>query len=98
MPVGPTHDELRRIFDEASAPMSSHIREQLAYRHMVALADVFEGWALDARLTPEQSVKIIGWAESMRALADEVGPDWNPPAPERLTLMCFLGRKVLAEE
>ena len=93
----PTPDELRRIFDQASAPMSDHIREQLAYRHMLALAEIFAGWALDRRLTPQQSVMILGWSDSMRALADELGPDWDPPKPENLTLMGFLGRKALDE-
>jgi hypothetical protein len=90
-------DDLQNIFDEASAPMSDHVREQLAYRHMIALADAFEGWALDKRMTPEQTAKLVGLAESMRALADEVGANWNPPSPERLTLMGFLGRKMLDE-
>jgi hypothetical protein len=90
-------DQLRAIFEEAAKPMSSHIREQLAFRHMIALADNFEGWALDKRLSPEWTAKLVGWAESMRALAAEVGPDWNPPRPERLTLMGFLGRKVCDE-
>jgi hypothetical protein len=93
----PTHDKLRRVFDDASAPMAEHVRAQLSYRHMIALADVFEGWALDERLTPEQSVRTIGWAESMRTLADAVGENWDPPEAERLSLIGFLGRKVLDE-
>jgi hypothetical protein len=94
----PAPGKLLDIFNEASAPMSEHLREQLAYRHMVALADTFEGWALDKQLSPTQSVKLVGWAESMRALAEEVGPAWNPQRPEKLTLMGFLGRKILDEE
>jgi hypothetical protein len=62
---------------------------------MIALADTFEGWAIDERMTPEQSAKLVGWAESMRNLAEEVGPHWNPPTPEKLTLMGFLGRKAI---
>jgi hypothetical protein len=58
----PSQEELLHIFNEASAPMSEHLREQLAYRHMIALADVFEGRALDKRLTAEQSVRLVGWA------------------------------------
>jgi hypothetical protein len=90
-------NDLRKIFEDASAPMSEHLREQLAYRHMVALADSFEGWALDKQVTPEQTAMLVGMAESMRALADEVGVDWDPPRPEKLTLMGFLGRKMLDE-
>ena len=92
-----SREDLLRIFNEASVPMSSHIREQLAYRHMIALADTFEGWALDKQLIPQQSVRLIGMSESMRSLADEVGQSWDPPTPEPLTLMGFLGRIVLDE-
>lgn len=91
------HD-LQRIFDEAATLKNNHMREQLAFRHIIALADHFEGWAMDARLSPEQTAKLLGWAESFRQLADLVGPDWNPPEPEQLTLMGFLGRTVLGEE
>lgn len=90
-------DQLRRIFEEASGPMREPIREQLAHRHMIALADNFEGWALSSEMTPEQSAKLLGWAESLRKLSDEVGPAWDPPAPDRLTLLGFLGRKMADE-
>ena len=90
-------NQLRQIFEQASGPMKEPIRDQLAYRHMIALADNFEGWALDARMTPEQTAKLVGWAESLRSLAEEVGPAWDPPTPDQLTLMGFLGRKVLDE-
>ena len=36
---------------------------------------------IDKRLTVEQSVRVVGWAEAMRTLADEVGSEWNPPGP-----------------
>ena len=91
-------DDLQRIFDEAATLKNNHLREQLAFRHMVALADHFEGWAMDARLDPEQTARLLGWAESLRQLADLVGPDWNPPEPEQLTLWGFLGRTVLGED
>jgi hypothetical protein len=44
---------------------------------LLAFHDVFEGWALEKRLTPKQTAQTIGWAESMRALAEKVGPDWT---------------------
>lgn len=90
-------EELKRIFKEARQHQWPGVPEQLAYRHMIALADVFEGWALDKRLTPAQSAMIIGWAESMRSLAEKVGPNWNPPKPDKLTLVGFLGRKAFDE-
>ena len=58
--------------------MSEYLREQLSYRHMLALTAVFVGWASDERLTPGQTAKICGWSESLRALTDKVGPDWPP--------------------
>jgi len=61
------------------------------------LADVFEGWALDRRVTPEQTARFVGWAESMRTLAEKVGPDWDPPKSDKLTFMGFLGRRALDE-
>jgi hypothetical protein len=64
---------------------------------MIALADMFDGWALDAQLTPEQSAQFMGLAESMRRLADGVGPNWNPPSPKRLSLIGHLGRTILGE-
>jgi hypothetical protein len=90
-------DQLRHIFEQASGPMKEPIRDQLAYRHMVALADNFEGWALHPKTTPEQSAKLLGLSESLRRLSDEVGPDWDPPTPDHLTLLGFLGRKAVGE-
>ena len=91
-------EDLQCIFDEAATPKNNHMREQLAYRHMIALADNLEGWAMDTRMSPVQTAKLLGWAEQFRQLAELVGPDWNPPEPERLTLMGFLGRQMLDEE
>jgi DNA invertase Pin-like site-specific DNA recombinase len=91
-------EELRRIFNAASAvSWADHLRDELAYRHMIQLADVFEGWALDEQLNPEQTVKLVGWSESLRQLAELVGPNWDPPAPEQLTLVGLIGRRLLDE-
>ena len=90
-------EDLQRIYDEAATLKNNDLREQLAYRHMVALADTLEGWAIDARMSPVQTAKTLGMAESLRQLAELVGPDWNPPEPEQLSLMGFLGRQVLGE-
>jgi hypothetical protein len=69
----------------------------LAYRDIIALADIFEGWALDKQVTPEDTARLVGWAESMRTLAEKVGPDWDPPKPDRVSMVGFLGRHVLDE-
>jgi hypothetical protein len=63
----------------------------------MALSDAFEGWALDQRLSPEQSSRLIGMSERLREFADEVGPSWNPPAPKQLPLLAFVARKLLDE-
>jgi hypothetical protein len=92
----PSPDELWAIYKDASGP-PDHLREQLARHHMVFLADLLEGWALDKGMTPERSAKFIGFAEGVRALADEVGPDWNPPPPKTLCFVAYLARKRLGE-
>lgn len=89
----------RRIFEEASeVRWSEDLREELGYRHMIHLADVFEGWAIDRRMTPEWTAKLTGWAESMRRLADEVGSAWDPPRPAGpISLVGFIGRNLMDE-
>ncbi|MEI9410867.1 hypothetical protein [Mesorhizobium salmacidum] len=85
----------RRIFEEASEVRWPEVRGELGYRHMVHLADVFEGWALDSRVTPERTAELAGWAGSMRELAKEVGSTWDPPRPAgTLSLVGFIGRMM----
>jgi len=91
-------DELRRIFEDTAALKASDPRDQLAHRHMLALADHFEGWALDKRVTPEEAASLMGHAENMRQLAELLGPQWDPPRPEQLSLLGFLARTLLGEE
>jgi hypothetical protein len=89
---------LEAIFENSAFMKADHLKPQLAYRHMIALADTYDGWAQDKRMTPEKSAQMLGWAEGMRQLAEEVGPEWNPPAPPTVTLVGFLGRMVLDEK
>jgi hypothetical protein len=91
------NNELRRIYEDAAALKSRDCRDQLAYRHMIALADVFEGWALDKRMTPKQTASFLGLAENLRQLAELVGPSWDPPTREPLSLLGFLGREACGE-
>jgi len=93
-----SEDELHRISEEAAALKSNDPRDQLAYRHMLALADHFEGWALDKQVSPAQVAILMGQAENMRQLAELVGPQWDPPRPEKLSLLGFLARTMLGEE
>lgn len=92
------HEVLEAIFkNTAETTPSSHLKPQLAYRHMHALAEMFDGWAQDQRLSPERSAQLLDWAGSYRRLADGVGPTWNPPTPATVTIVGFLARRALGE-
>jgi hypothetical protein len=88
---------LQGSFEENSQLITAEARHDHAYRHMLALAELFTGWALDGRLGPERSASLLGWAEGWERLAGEVGPGWNPPEPEELSVLQFLARNALAE-
>jgi hypothetical protein len=64
---------------------------------MIALADTYDGWAQDRRTSPEGSARWLGLAESMRQLAETVGPEWNPPTPATVSISGALARWVLNE-
>ena len=84
-------DALLQEFTLGFAFDESH-RQQLTYKQMIALAEMFIGWALDKRNDPKRSAWLTGVSEGLLAEADLLGPDWNPPEPEELTLIGFLGR------
>ncbi len=83
----PSRDQLHALFSDTSQLRLAHMKAQLSYAHMEALADLWDGWAMYDRMTPERSAQSMGWAEAMRRLADEVGPSWKPPEPEKLSLV-----------
>ena len=84
-------DELLQEFSRGFAFEKSP-RQQLNFEQMIALADMLIGWALDERTDPKRSAWLIGVAEGLLAEADLLGPDWNPPEPEELSLIGFLGQ------
>ncbi len=84
-------DELLQEFSLGFAFDESH-RQQLSYEQMVALADTMLGWALDERLDPKRTAWLTGFSEGLLAEADLLGPDWNPPEPDELSPVGFLGR------
>jgi len=88
---------LEAIFQNTAEMVPDYLKSQLAHRHMVALADTYEGWAQDRRTTPERSAQLLGWADGLRRLADEVGPAWNPPTTPTVSVTGFLGRLALDE-
>lgn len=44
------------------------------------MADMFDGWAATRGLDPVLSVRLIGWADGYRILANAVGSDHEPPS------------------
>jgi hypothetical protein len=94
----PTRERLLQVFKEAASPLSHDTKDQMGARHMLALAELFESWVFDRRLTPIQTTKLLGWAERFRRLAEEVGPDWDPPPPAQLSVLGYLGRVALDED
>jgi hypothetical protein len=88
---------LEKLFESASAASLAHLKPELTYRHMMALATIFEGWSLSRHVKPEQSAHLLGWAEALRQLADEVGPGWSPPEPPTVGIMGYLGRLAFGE-
>lgn len=91
------NEVLTKLFEAASTVSMIHLKPELTHRHMKALAVIFEGWSLSRHVKPEQSAHLLGWAEALRELAEEVGPDWNPPDPPSVGLMGYLGRVAYGE-
>ena len=84
-------DELLEEFTRGFS-FDEHVRAQLNYNQMHALADMFLGWALNESSDPKRSAWLTGIAEGLLAEADNLGPDWSPPEPEEVSLIGFLGR------
>jgi hypothetical protein len=87
-------EDLARAFEEAAANRWAGAAEQLSYLDMINLADTLTGWAMARRVSREWSARLLGWAETMQALADKVGPNWSPPEPETLSLIGILARRL----
>ena len=64
---------------------------------MIAMVDSFDGWAQGSERTPEQTAELLGMADAYRTLAEEVGPLWEPPEPDMLTIAGWLARTILEE-
>jgi len=84
-------DELLEEFTLGFAFDESH-RQQLNHEQMITLANTFIGWALGKNIDPKQSAFLTGVSEGLLAEADLLGPDWNPPEPEELTVIGIMGR------
>jgi hypothetical protein len=87
----PRPDELLEEFTLGFA-FNERVREQLSYHQMQALADMFLGWAQNESSDPKRSAWLAGVAEGLLAEAENLGPDWNPPEPEELSVIGIVGR------
>jgi hypothetical protein len=67
-------DDLRRFFEKTVALRADDPRDQLAHRHMIALADHFEGWALDGQATPSEPPRIAERARPAGGIGHLRGP------------------------
>lgn len=71
--------------------------ESLSGHDLLALADVYEGWAQDARNDSVTIARLLGWADGGRALVEAVGVDYTPPPRvqgEPMSLLGFLAHKI----
>lgn len=87
----PTSDEFLLEFSRGFA-FDESLREQLNIEQMIALSEMFQGWALDEKIEPGRAAWLTGFSEGLLAEAELLGPDWNPPEPEKLTAIGYLGR------
>ena len=88
----PTSDDLLLEFSRGFA-FDESLRHQLSFEQMVALSDATQAWALDERVDPVWAAWLTGFSEGLLAEADLLGPDWNPPDTEELSLIGFLGHR-----
>ena len=84
-------DELLEELTLGFAFDESH-RQQLNHEQMITLANTFIGWGLGKNIDPKWTAFLTGAAEGLLAEADLLGPDWNPPEPEELTVIGIMGR------
>jgi hypothetical protein len=84
-------DEMLEEFTRGFA-FDESVRQQLNYEQMIALSDMLTGWALHKESDPKRSAWLNGLSEGLMAEANLLGPDWNPPELEELTLIGFIAR------
>ncbi len=70
----------------------NHVREELNYDQMNALADMYLGWAFNEGSDPKRTAWLTGIAEGLLEEADTLGPDWSPAEPEELSFIGFMAR------
>lgn len=71
-----------------------HIKFQLSYNQMICLIYYYLKWAMEDGRTPEQIVKLVRCAKQIHRVMDTVGEEWEPPEPENISFIGYLGRKA----
>ena len=71
--------------------------DSLSGQDMLFLADMYEGWAYDARMDAFNIARLLGWADGKRVLVEVIGADYEPPPrvpgePDRL--LKFIARQA----
>jgi hypothetical protein len=75
--------------------------KELSFRDMHALADMFEGWAQDRRVSAADQGRWFELADNMRDLAEVAGPGWAPPLGDNdgpVGLFAFLAQQMWSRE
>jgi hypothetical protein len=86
-------DEVQSLLEEFTIGFAfdERLQQQLNYEQMIALSDMLTGWALGTEFDQKRSAWLAGFSEGLIAEANQLGPDWNPPEPEKLTLIGYMG-------
>ena len=71
------------------------IKKQLSFSRMLAVAHNYYEWISDPNFGDNHTHKFKQMANSILLIAHEVGPKWDPPDPEKISLIGFLGRKLV---
>jgi hypothetical protein len=69
--------------------------ETLDYVEMLALAEMYERWALtEENVSGEQRTKLIQWSSDYEQIAEFIGPGWRASNPESPPgLIAFLAKQ-----
>lgn len=90
--TGPLQGSYEDIFTKASNLQSDHLKWQLSYDRMLMLSETMLDWASQPGMQDRYSIKLFGWAKGLRTMASDVGEHWDPPEPDNVSLLGFLGR------
>jgi len=63
-----------------------HALRTLSFNEMVALARMYERWALtEAKITSDQRTQLIRWSSDYELIAEYAGPHWEASLPQHGT-------------